>query len=415
VNSPKLLLGRTIYVSNHAASFMDPLVVTSLRRPIVFFLTRSDVFTKFTKPFLWAAHMLPIYRQLDGVDTKELNAKVFEKCTKVLSFGRNLLIFGEGFTDDTFIRRLKPLKKGAIRIGFTALESMNWKKKIYVAAVGCNYSDPNKLRSDLLISSSERFCLNDYKEAYLENPNRTITELTRKVELLLQQQITHVEDKDWSNFHEHVMRITRKGMNAENSDFRIPLKARWHYSQQLANWINNLTVEEKAKLHSLRDELSTYFGLIKRMRINENDVFTVSQFKPLNRINELIRLILLFPIALLGFVHCGPWYIVIKRFVEKTFKRPVFWGSVKLLLGTAVFGLVNIPYIFIFKSWIYPSTGLALLYYFGIGFYGLATYSWFNNYKRFKEKGKTAKVDLSKIVAKRKLVSSRIQQEIPIS
>jgi drug/metabolite transporter (DMT)-like permease len=151
------------------------------------------------------------------------------------------------------------------------------------------------------------------------------------------------------------------------------------------------------------------------MRINENDVFTVSQFKPLNRINEMIRLILLFPLALLGFVHCGPWYIVIKRFVEKTFKRPVFWGSVKLLLGTAVFGLVNIPYIFIFKSWIYPSTGLALIYYLGIGFYGLATYLWFSNLKRFTEKGKTAKADLSKIIAKRKSVSRRIHQEIPIS
>jgi 1-acyl-sn-glycerol-3-phosphate acyltransferase len=97
---------------------MDPLAVASLRRPIVFFMTRSDVFTSFTKPFLWAAHMLPIYRQQDGVDTKDENTRVFAKCTNILSFGRNLLIFGEGFTDDVFIRRLKPIKKGAIRIGF---------------------------------------------------------------------------------------------------------------------------------------------------------------------------------------------------------------------------------------------------------------------------------------------------------
>jgi hypothetical protein len=80
-----------------------------------------------------------------------------------------------------------------------------------------------------------------------------------------------------------------------------------------------------------------------------------------------------------------------------------------------VFGLINIPFIFIFKSWIYPSTGLALIYYLGIGFYGLATYSWFSNLKRFIEKGKTANVDLSKIIEKRKSVFSRIQQEIPIS
>lgn len=415
VNGPKLFLGRTIYVSNHAASFMDPLVVASLRRPIVFFLTRSDVFTTFTKPFLWAAHMLPIYRQLDGVDTKELNAKVFEKCTKVLSFGRNLLIFGEGFTDDTFIRRLKPVKKGAIRIGFTALESMNWKKKIYVAAVGCNYSDPNTIGSDLLVSTSERFCLNDYKEAYLENPNKTITELTRKVELMMQEQITHVEDKDWVHFHEHVMRITRKGMNAENSDFRIPLVQRWRYSQRLAIWINELTDDQKNKLKDLRSELATYFGLIKRMRLNENDVYSLSKYKQLNRTNELLALVVLFPFALLGLIHCWAGYLIIKRFVEKSFKRRVFWGSVKLLLGMVVFGLINIPFIFLFKSWIYPSTGFAILYYFGIGFYGLAAYKWFNYLKRYKEKGMTSKSDISKLIEKRTLMAKQIQEEIPVT
>ena len=129
INSPGNMFGRTIYVSNHAASFMDPLVVASFRPPIVFFLTRSDVFTKLTKPFLWAAHMLPIYRQQDGVDTKDENIKTFDECTKILKYGRNLLIFGEGFTDDVFIRRLKPVKKGAVRIGFYSLEKLNWKKR----------------------------------------------------------------------------------------------------------------------------------------------------------------------------------------------------------------------------------------------------------------------------------------------
>jgi 1-acyl-sn-glycerol-3-phosphate acyltransferase len=95
---------------------MDPLVVASLRLPIVFFMTRSDVFTPISRPLLWASHMLPIYRQHDGEDTKAKNEEVFQKCSRILSFGRNLLIFGEGFTDDTFVRRLKPVKKGAVRI-----------------------------------------------------------------------------------------------------------------------------------------------------------------------------------------------------------------------------------------------------------------------------------------------------------
>lgn len=92
------------------------------------------------------------------------------------------MIFGEGFTDDTFIRRLKPVKKGAVKIGFITLEELNWKKKIYIAAVGCNYSDPNQMRSDVLISTSEKICLNDYREEFEENPNKTITQLTRRIE-----------------------------------------------------------------------------------------------------------------------------------------------------------------------------------------------------------------------------------------
>jgi 1-acyl-sn-glycerol-3-phosphate acyltransferase len=154
INNPKQFFGRTIYVSNHAAAFMDPLVVGALGRPIVFFMTRADIFNKWTNPFLWMAHMLPIYRQLDGENTKFKNDKVFNRSARILQGGRNLLIFGEGFTDDEFKRRLKPVKKGAIRIGFYTLQKYNWKKKVYVAALGCNYSSPNLLRSDLLISTS---------------------------------------------------------------------------------------------------------------------------------------------------------------------------------------------------------------------------------------------------------------------
>mgnify|MGYP000029100951 CR=1 FL=1 len=85
------------------------------------------------------------------VNTKEKNNEVFIKCTETLLRNRSLLIFGEGVTDDKFIRRLKSIKKGALRIGFTTLEACNWKEKVYVAAIGCNYSNPSRFGSDLLI------------------------------------------------------------------------------------------------------------------------------------------------------------------------------------------------------------------------------------------------------------------------
>jgi hypothetical protein len=415
VGSPKEFLGRTIYVSNHAAAFMDPLVIAALRRPIVFFMTRSDVFTTFSKPFLWAAHMLPIFRQHDGVDTKDENAKVFDKCANILSFGRNLLIFGEGFTDDRFIRRLKPVKKGAVRIGFNALEKMNWEKRIYIAAVGCNYSDPNQMRSDLLISTSEKFCLNDYKDAYLENPNKTITDLTRKVEKLMQDQITHVQDKNWADFHENVTIISRKGMNALHSDTGIPLENRWRYSQQLAHWLNEKSPEELTVLEGLKKDLEGYFSLLKRMRINENCVQEAASQGKVTRSNEIISLILLTPFAILGFIHCGLPYLLIRQFVHKSFKRKVFWGSVKMLLGMVLFGVLNIPYIFLFYHFVFPSYWLGFIYFALIGLFWTASYEWMLAFARFREKGILAKIDLTKFIDKRNALVTKIKEQIPVA
>lgn len=333
--------------------------------------------------------------------------KVFQKCARILSFGRNLLIFGEGFTDDVFIRRLKPVKKGAVRIGFSTLETLDWKKKIYIAGVGCNYSDPNEMRSDVLVSTSDKICLNDYEVAYKENPNKVIAELTKKVESLMREQLTHIQDKDMAPFHENVMKITRKGMNARCSDTKIPLEKRWRYSQNLANWFNDNVNKENESLMSLKKELETYFSLLKRFKLDERYVYEYSTKKG-SRTKELLFMLTMWPFAILGLIHCGIPYVLCKRFVEKSFRRKVFWGSVKLLTAKISMGLLNIPAIFLFYKFVYPSYWLAFLYYLCIGLFGLAAYMWMRNYKSFKIKGAMKKMDIAKIWNKRNELKVKI-------
>ena len=86
VNPTKKFFGSTIYVSNHASAFMDPLIASVLRRPILFFMTRSDVFSKWNHPFLSSAHMIPIYRQHDGGNAAENNKESFRKATEILKY-----------------------------------------------------------------------------------------------------------------------------------------------------------------------------------------------------------------------------------------------------------------------------------------------------------------------------------------
>ncbi|MDB2408681.1 1-acyl-sn-glycerol-3-phosphate acyltransferase [Crocinitomicaceae bacterium] len=375
--------GKTIYVSNHAASFMDPLVIAAFNRSVVYFLTRSDVFTPFTKPIFWIAHMLPIYRQRDGVNTKEKNNEVFKKCTETLLRNRNLLIFGEGVTDDQFVRRLKPLKKGALRIGFTTLEACDWKENVYIAAIGCNYSNPSRFRSDLLIKNSKPILLNDFKEEYLENPSKVISKLTLKIQKVLQSELTHVDAIEDTSYHERIMMVQRKGM-CDTFSNRPNLKERWSYSSSLATKINEGSIQ---LTDDIKDEIDSYFNNLKDMGVSDDLVFDSksNSFKTSQFLFQLMTL----PIAVLGFIHCSLFYFSIKEFVEKKFRRDVFWGSTKLIMMIFIAGPINLLVLVFLPAFIgWP---LSVLYFLAVPFFGFiflnALVFWKRLYRIQKLKG----------------------------
>jgi 1-acyl-sn-glycerol-3-phosphate acyltransferase len=415
VNQPKKRFARTIYASNHAASFMDPLVVASNQKPIVFFMTRSDVFTPLLKPLLWAAHMLPIYRSHDGEDTKTKNEIIFQQCYRILKYGRSLLIFAEGFTDDVFIRSLKPIKKGAVRIGFGALEELNWSKNIYIQAVGINYADPNQLGSDVVIANGHPICLNSFKEEYLENPTKVVHDVSKLVESEMQQQLTYIENKQWAPVHEKIMMLTRKGMNAKCSDKSIPLIERWTYSRELANWMNARNLDEDSDMLALRQTLEGYFDVCQKVGVDESDIYDLkaNHFRP---VQELLYFICLSPLVMIGLVHNYIVYSFVKRFTEKSFKRKVFWGSVKMFLGTVLNGLYNILLVVIANFLLYRNPLFWTAYFFIVPMLsGIIAYTYFKRWSRYKRLRAMQKRNLSKIYEMRQLCLDKIQSVIPIA
>ncbi|MFZ9658375.1 MAG: hypothetical protein ACO29Z_06775, partial [Crocinitomicaceae bacterium] len=272
---------------------------------------------------------LPIYRQQDGGNSQEKNQKVFKKATQALARNRNLLVFGEGITDDIFERRLKPIKKGAIRIGFTALETLDWSVEIKVQGLGINYTNPGVLRSDVLISGAEPLVLNDYKEAYLENPSKVITELNRELEARMQAQITHVQSDEDVILHERIMMLTRSGMNVDCYDSNLSLKERWQYSQELAEKLNEGSLAQSSNWEELKASVHAYFLALDRLNLTESALYNYAIDATWRRRNTF-QLIAWFPMFFLGLFHIALPYLLVKRFVEKTFKRPVFWTGAKM-------------------------------------------------------------------------------------
>jgi hypothetical protein len=381
VRPSKKRFGRTIFVSNHPSAFLDPLVVARLRRPVVYFMTRSDVFNKVTKPIFWLAHMLPIYRQQDGGDSKEKNKKVFKKATETLAKNRNLLIFGEGITDDIFERRLKPIKKGAFRIGFTALEDLQWKIRIEVQGIGINYTDPGYFRSDVLISAAEPIILNDYKEAYLENPAKVITELNRELENRMQQQITHIHSDENVLLHEQIMSITRKGMHVSCFDPALSLKERWLYSQKLAERLNKDTASD---ISTLQTDVNAYFGMLDQKKLTEAELFWFG-IEQNWRLKTFVKMILQLPFFIAGIIQVALPYLFIKRFVERKFERRVFWSSVKMGMLLIVLPIWNFVLLLAACSFYEISWWHWLIYYTILHFVALGFYLFLKNTTLFSK------------------------------
>lgn len=360
---------------------MDPLVIAANTRPIVFFLTRSDVFTPFMKPILWAAHMIPIYRQQDGVDTKGKNKEVFQECSQILIHRRNLLIFGEGFTDDVFVRRLKPLKKGAARIGFETLQKLNWSKDVYVQTIGVNYGNPNVVNSEVLIRYGEKIRLNDYQADFEADANKTIATFTHFLEKNLQEQLTHVEVYDWAFFHEEVMRITRLGLHPIDSDFSIPLEKRWENSQRFAQFLNQQDLKSE-ETQVLKRDLSNYFQELTALQLSDTVIYEQAEHYQKTG-KKILQILVFLPFSILGIIHHFVPYVLAKKFTEKQFKRKVFWGSVKMMMSIVFSLFWNLPLVifihhFLFRPWM-ESLGkfawiVSILYFFTTPIFGKIAY-----------------------------------------
>jgi hypothetical protein len=415
INKPRRRHTGTIYVSNHPSSFMDPLVIGSCNYAVVRFMTRSDVFKWWLKPILWGANMLPIFRQHDGADTKSANSDSFKKVNDCLRTGGNILIFGEGFTDDIPVRSLKPVKKGAVRMGFNALESMNWQKEIHIATLGLSYADRHRIGSDVVMyNNREQICLNDYKEQYLAQPNKTINEVTKVMEAAMQNCIIYVADRSWTGFHENVMCLTGKGFNHETGDAGIQLEARWQYGKNLAAWLNAADPAENQELIELKKETESYFALLKRMKIPAEYVPDKEQPHLLRR-SEPAFLLLTWPLMIIGLVHGFLPYIFCKRFTERSFGRKVFWGSVKMMTGNLIGSLYNIGLI-IAASYIFDIPGwYGAVYFFIVPLFCAVAYRWFSKLKSFTIKGKVAKQDLSKFSAKKDELKAKVRSLIPVA
>ena len=173
--------GGVLFSPNHQGAFLDPLLVGSMTPKKITSLTRSDVFGGPLQWFLDAFQMLPVYRIRNGYSNLKKNDAIFEKCHKILSEGRFLLMFSEGGHHNEYF--LQSLSKGSSRLAYNA-QLENPGKKIYIQPVGLNYGHHRQVRCDLHIVYGNPIEISieiDSKLSEAENINKIRKKLQKRM------------------------------------------------------------------------------------------------------------------------------------------------------------------------------------------------------------------------------------------
>lgn len=345
-----------IFVANHPSALMDPLVCGIAVRPGIHFLGRADLYKKkLVSKALVMTHMWPIYRDVDGKDALSKNKEVFAKCYDSLSKGNPILLYGEGLTDERFIRRVKKVKKGAARIAFGAEESRNFKMGLKVIPVGINYTNSEHFHSDVLVRFGEPLVLSDYKESYTESPSKAMLEVTRILEERILNETISIENLEDTPLFEEVLMLFEDTMHYYHIDGVPSLEQRWDKTKSLAEKMNNCDPEKRSEFYK---KVSDFW---RKINPGNSELFIIRtlQGKKVSKAKEILELILGFPFALVGAIVNFPAIYLLKTLPMKLTSRVCFYSGMRAAIGTfivpiflSVEYLLTIPFIDI--PYLYP-------------------------------------------------------------
>jgi len=305
-NDPCILKSKAplLLACNHPNSFLDAIIVGSHFNRPVHFLARGDVFRNpLAKKILTALKMIPIYRLSEGREYLALNDATFEKCGEILAGGGIVLIFAEGLCINQWV--LRPLKKGAARIAWTAFANPGIQNQFRVIPVGINYNSFDKSGKRVIVNFENPITISQFPALC------AAADFIQQFNQLLQASL---------------QRAILSGAYPEN------LIIQWlisNYSNGSANNINIIADIKMRQQNALNPPALTVSERLKSPGIITTDAMHVAW-------NVMVGIILWIP-AWIGWLLHAPVYYPLRKLVLNKTRGTVFYDS-------AIFGGLLIVY-----------------------------------------------------------------------
>lgn len=395
-----------IFAISHRNAFMDSLAFVNTNSTQVWQLARGDAFNKkMLGNLFYFFHMLPLWRERDGVDTKAMNQPTFNACADLLANNAMIGIYPEGNCINE--EHIRPLKKGICRIAFMAEERYDFDLDVHIIPVGINYTGAEKFKKWQLINFGEPILLKKYSNEYKTNPALAINHLKDEIEQGMQVVTTHISH---GPIHEEMVELSefyaRHDVLSAGNKFE-PIT--WFKAKkEITPKLEKLKNENPEALKNIVQDYNAYKAERNHYNFREN-TFDKARQSGLAITFMALYFILLFPLFIYGLVINYLPYRIPQWYAENNLKQKIFWSSAKYAISCILFPVYYLILTLIVWS-VLGSLLSALIFLVSFPIAGnLAFYYWFDFKKwwsiiRYKQLGAEVRGKLS--YAREKLLNT---------
>ncbi len=330
-HAERIPVGKPVVLAvNHPTAFMEPCILACfLDRPL-YFLVRGDVFSSpLVARVLRMLNMLPMYRLKDrGFRYVKENFQTLDACYDALLANKTIMILAEGTTIAE--KRLRPLKKGAARLAFGALDKHPELEDVWIVPVGVNFDYMDRFRAEVMIDVGIPLSARAYYGEYLNSSQAGIDQvneaLRQRMEALMV--IIPLAADEWLT--EQLFQVSRSTRDPICS-WQPKQSNTWLlHEKKLADYVYRLSEPEKS---ALKDYCVSYRHHLSRRRVTD---YAVS-VDPYLRLESPLLYLLAAPFMLLGYL--GNWLpaALSQWITRRTVKDITFYAPVLITIAMVLY------------------------------------------------------------------------------
>ncbi|MFT5165072.1 MAG: glycerol-3-phosphate O-acyltransferase/dihydroxyacetone phosphate acyltransferase [Saprospiraceae bacterium] len=348
-----------LFVSNHQSSFMDAILIGTLTKCPLQFMSRGESFNTPLKRWIFKQfNMNPIYRKEHSPELLSKNSALIEGFQRLLLNKHSILIFPEGISHVE--SRIYPIKSGAARVILGAQATSA--HEILLVPIGLNYENPHRFHSEVLVNVGQSVEMEEYNQLYKKDERRAVRLLTERIKFELDRLTLNVTNEDLENLFPVIQSLYETELIEQSPIALSKDKKTFRIRKDIIAGMHFITEKFPDRAKRIRESLCDYQQLLRQYNIN--DKWLSTEFQKSSRQwsgRNILFYLAGLPISIYGLItHL--WIIKLPPLmVEKIIKRPDFKGSLLLSFGVLCFVLFYILQISLF-AWIMASFFWTLIF-----------------------------------------------------